>query len=236
MTRSIFIRLPILRSSRKANARCEPCSITFERSISRSDGESEKALAAFQRVLNIDPGEIDLATRVAYLLTQQGDYPRAIDILKDAVKAQPKEPEPYLQLAYIYAKYLKKMDPAIEYAEQAIKLAPNDIAGYQRLAEVQLAAREHKGAMRTLDRAAKVETNDPSYWTQLGKLYLALLSQPEKGLKPEELEKVNGVFRKALALAPGDASDPERCGRLFRRLAAGAGGDPALPAGAGASA
>lgn len=172
----------------------------------QDDGESEKALAAFQRVLNIDPGEIDLATRVAYLLTQQGDYPRAIDILKDAVKAQPKEPGPYLQLAYIYAKYLKKMDPAIDYAQQAVELAPNDIASYQRLAEVQLAARNRKGALRTLDRAARIETNDPSYWTQLGKLYLALLSEPEKSLKPEELEKVNGVFRKALTLAPGDAS------------------------------
>jgi tetratricopeptide (TPR) repeat protein len=172
----------------------------------QDEGESEKALAAFQRVLNIDPGEIDLATRVAYLLTQQGDYPRAIDILKDAVKAQPKEPGPYLQLAYIYAKYLRKMDPAIDYAQQAIRLAPNDIAGYQRLAEVQLSARNRSAAMRTLDHAARVETNDPSYWTQLGKLYLALLSQPEKNLKPAELEKVNAVFRKALALAPGDAS------------------------------
>ena len=108
----------------------------------QENGESEKALEAFERVLNIDPGEIDLATRVAFLLTQQGDYPRAIDILKDAVKAEPKEPGPYLQLAYIYAKYLKKMEPAIRYAEQAVTLAPNEIEGYQRLAEVQLAARQ----------------------------------------------------------------------------------------------
>ncbi len=51
-----------------------------------------------------------------------------------------------------------------------------------------------------------METNDPSFWTQLGKLYLALLAQPEKELKPDELQKVNTVFRKALALAPSDAS------------------------------
>jgi tetratricopeptide (TPR) repeat protein len=172
----------------------------------QENGESEKALEAFERVLSIDPGEIDLATRVAFLLTQQGDYPRAIDILKDAVKAQPKEPGPYLQLAYIYAKYLKKMEPAIRYAEQAVTLAPKEIEGYQRLAEVQLTARNRKGALQTLDRAARVETNVPSFWTQLGKLYLALIAQPEKNPKPEELQKINDVFRKALALAPGDAS------------------------------
>lgn len=172
----------------------------------QENGESEKALEAFERVLNIDPGEIDLATRVAFLLTQQGDYPRAIDILKDAVKAEPKEPGPYLQLAYIYAKYLKKMEPAIRYAEEAVTLAPDEIESYQRLAEVQLAARNQKGALQTLDRAARVETNVPSFWTQLGKLYLALIAQPNKKPESEELAKVNAVFRKALALAPGDAS------------------------------
>ena len=189
-------------SERKARALLD-----YVRALNLQDqGESEQALAAFERVLNIDPGEVDLATRVAYLLTQQGDYPRAIDILKDAVKAAPKEPGPYLQLAYIYAKYLKKLEPAIDYAQQAVKLAPDEIDGYQRLAEVQLAAHNQKAALRTLDRAGKVETNDPSFWTQLGKLYLALLAQPDKELKPEQLEKVNTVFRKALKLAPSDAS------------------------------
>lgn len=172
----------------------------------QDDGEGEKALEAFERVLAIDPGEINLATRVAFLLTQQGDYPRAIDILKDAVKAEPKEPGPYLQLAYIYAKYLKKTDPAIRYAEEAVKLSPDEIEGYQRLAEVQLTARNRKGALQTLDRAAKVTTNVPAFWTQLGKLYLALLAQGGKTPKPAELQKVNDVFRKALALAPSDAS------------------------------
>ena len=190
----------------KASARRGHCLITSQALDLQDNGESEQALAAFERVLNFDPGEIDLATRVAFLLTQQGDYPRAIDILKDAVKAQPKEPGPYLQLAYIYAKYLKKMDPATRYAQQAVALAPDEIEGYQRLAEVQLTARNRKGALQTLDRAAKVETNDPSFWTQLGKLYLALMAQPEKNPKPEELQKVNAVFRKALALAPNDAS------------------------------
>ena len=144
----------------------------------QENGESEKALAAFEKVLNIDPGEVDLATRVAFLLTGQGDYPRAIDILKDAVKAQPNDPEPFLQLAYIYAKYLKKTEPAIRYAKQAIVLAPTEIEGYQRLCEVQLTANDRKGALQTLDRAANVKTNDPSFWTRLGKLYLALIAQP----------------------------------------------------------
>ena len=72
--------------------------------------------APLDKTLALSAGIVVAVAVVAFLLTGQGDYPRAIDILKDAVKAQPNDPEPYLQLAYIYARYLKKMAPAIRYA------------------------------------------------------------------------------------------------------------------------
>jgi len=77
---------------------------------------------------------------VAALLTRDDDYPSAIDVLKDAVKVHPKAPEPYLELSFIYAKYLKKVDQAIEFANKAIALDPQKIDGYQRLFEIHLTA------------------------------------------------------------------------------------------------
>ena len=53
------------------------------------NGEMEKALEAYRQVLNVDPGQIELAVRVATLLTRDDDCPGAIDILKDAVKVHP---------------------------------------------------------------------------------------------------------------------------------------------------
>src|SRR4051812_47479903 len=99
------------------------------------NGELGKALTAYREVLNVDPGEADLACRVASLLTRQDDFPAAIDVLKDAVKATPTAAEPYLQLAFIYAKYLKKVDQALEYGNKAISLDPTNIDAYQRLYE-----------------------------------------------------------------------------------------------------
>ena len=66
------------------------------------NGEMDKALAAYRKVLDVDPGQIELAGRVASLLARQDDFPEAIDILKDAIKATPNAPEPLLQLAFIY--------------------------------------------------------------------------------------------------------------------------------------
>src|SRR5262245_31355996 len=88
------------------------------------NGEMDRALEAYRKVLNVDPGQSQLASRVAALLIEQDDFPQAIDVLKDAIKANPKDADPYQQLAYIYAKYLKKTDQAIDYANRGITLNP----------------------------------------------------------------------------------------------------------------
>ena len=118
------------------------------------NAEMENALAAYQRVLNFDPGLSELALRVAALLSRQEDFPRAIDVLKDAIKAKPKEAGPYLQLAFIYAKYLKKTDQAVKYANQAIVLDPLNFEAYQRLYEIEAGAGQPQKALMALDRAA----------------------------------------------------------------------------------
>lgn len=168
------------------------------------NAEMENALAAYQRVLNFDPGQAELALRVAALLSRQEDFPRAIDVLKDAIKAKPKEAGPYLQLAFIYAKYLKKMDQAVKYANQAIVLDPLNFEAYQRLYEIEAAAGEPQKALMALDRASNVKSDDPTFWIRLGKLYATIVFKTEP--KQEDLKRVNGFFEKAIARAGEDPS------------------------------
>jgi len=160
-------------------------------------GEIEKALEAYRKVLNVDPGQSELACRVAALLTRQDDFPQAIDVLKDAIKANAQAADPYLQLAFIYAKYLRKTDEAIEFANRGVALDPTNIEGYQRLYEIQLAAGDEKKALQSLDRAAKVKSDDSAFWIKLGKLYATLIFRPDAEPKPEELARVNEIFKKA---------------------------------------
>jgi tetratricopeptide (TPR) repeat protein len=168
------------------------------------NGEMDRALEAYRKVLNVDPGQSQLASRVAALLIEQDDFPQAIDVLKDAIKANPKDAEPYQQLAYIYAKYLKKTDQAIEYANRAITLNPGDIDGYQRLVEIEVAAGQEKKALEVLDRATKVRSNDANFWMRLGKLYVAVLFKSDSQPKPDELKRTNEIFKKAAEHAGDD--------------------------------
>ncbi|HVF70776.1 MAG TPA: tetratricopeptide repeat protein [Chthoniobacterales bacterium] len=168
------------------------------------NAEMDNALAAYEKVLTFDPGLSDLALRVASLLSRQGDYPRAIDVLKDAIKVKPKEPGPYLQLAFIYAKYLRKSEQAVKYANQAITLDPLNFEAYQRLYEIEAAAGQPQKALEALDRAANVKSEDPGFWIRLGKLYATIVFKSEP--KPDEIKRVNGFFERAVANAGEDST------------------------------
>ena len=168
------------------------------------NGEIDRALEAYRKVLNVDPGQSQLASRVAGLLIDQEDFPQAIDVLKDAVKANPNDAEPYQQLAFIYAKYLKKTDQAIDYANRAITLNPADIDGYQRLIEIEIAAGQEKKAIEVLDRATNVRSDDANFWLRLGKLYVALLFKSDSQPKPDELKRTNEIFKRAAERAGDD--------------------------------
>ena len=179
------------------------------------DGEMEKALEAYRQVLNVDPGQIELAVRVAALLTRDDDYPSAIDVLKDAVKVHPKAPEPYLELSFIYAKYLNKVDQAIEFANKAIALDPQKIDSYQRLFEIYLTAGDEKRALETLDRAAKMPNDDPTFWARLGRLYGSVILKPDAKPNPEQTARLNDVFEKAAAKGQNNAAVLKEVGDYF---------------------
>jgi len=179
------------------------------------NGEMEKAVEAYRQVLNVDPGQIELAVRVAALLTRDDDYPSAIDVLKDAIKVHSKAPEPYLELAFIYAKYLKKVGQAIEFANKAIALDPLKIDGYQRLFEIHLTAGDEKKAVETLDRAAKLPSDDPIFWARLGRLYGSVILKPDAKPVPEQIARLNDVFKRAAAKGQNDAAVLKEAGDYF---------------------
>ena len=64
---------------------------------------------------------------------RRNDASAGIQILKDTIKAAPKEPLPYVYLSQLYSKNLNKPDLALKYAEQALALAPDNFAAHMAL-------------------------------------------------------------------------------------------------------
>lgn len=179
------------------------------------NGELEKALEEYRQVLNVDPGQVELALRVAALLVRDDEYPDAIDVLKDAVKARPNAAEPYLQLAFIYAKYLRKTDQAVEFANKAIALNPQSIDGYQRLFEVRIASGDEKRALEALDRASKLQNADAPFWIKLGRLYSSVFLKPDAHPSPEQTARLNSIYRTAATKGQDDNAILKEAGDYF---------------------
>ncbi|MEP6937847.1 MAG: tetratricopeptide repeat protein [Chthoniobacterales bacterium] len=168
------------------------------------DGETEEALAAYRNVLNVDPGQAALATRVAALLGRDEDFPQAIDVLKDAIKANPKAVAPYLQLSFIYARFLKKTDQALKYANAALALDPQNVEAYQRLYDIYVDTGNPKKALGALEGAAQIQSSDPVFWTRLGKLYASIVTKDDAQPKPDEMRRLKEIFKRAADNAHDD--------------------------------
>jgi len=210
--------------------------------VSEDMAEPDRALDGYRRALALDPGHIDLALRVAYELAKRNDVPGGIQVLKDAVKAAPKDPRPLVYLSQFYAKHLKKPEAALKFAEQAVTIDPLQVAGYLALYELHAGMGQMKKAEEVIDRAEKVKSEDPKFWLQLGDLTTRLYLKEDGSSEPAHIERMNALYRRAAEFGRDDAVTQAKVGDYFvlsrqvkeavpfylSALKGGAGDDPAL--------
>jgi len=198
------------------NARKAEALATFAQALLSGDAaEKEKELEGYRKTLALDPGCTELAIQVAYELTKRNDAPGAIQVLKDAIKAKPKEPLPLVYLAQLYARQLKKPDLAQKYADQALALAPDDFQVHNALFEIQMAANQPQKAEEVLDRAAKSKTADPLYWIQLGDLSTRLYLKEDGSAEADQVQRMNAIYKKAADLGKNDPVALAKVGDYF---------------------
>jgi tetratricopeptide (TPR) repeat protein len=198
------------------NARKAEAMATFAQALLAGDAaEKEKELEGYRKTLALDPGCTELAVQVAYELTKRNDAAGAIQVLKDAVKAKPKEPLPLVYLAQLYAKQLKKPDLAQKYADQALALAPDDFQVHNALYEIQIAAGQPKKAEEVLDRASKSKSTDPHFWIQLGDLSTRLYLKEDGSSDAAQIQRMNAIYKRAGELGKDDATALAKVGDYF---------------------
>jgi tetratricopeptide (TPR) repeat protein len=183
--------------------------------LAEDDADTEKALARYRKVLELDPASADIAVKVALELARRNDVPGAIQVLKDTIKAAPKEVLPMILLSQLYAKQLKKPELALKYAEQALATEPQNSACYLAVFDLHMAASDPAKAEAVLDKGAKVGNTDGKFWAQLGKLYSRLYFKEDWSCLPEQQQKMNGIYRRAAELAGDDASILSEVGDYF---------------------
>ncbi len=177
--------------------------------------DADKAQDAYLKSLALDPANVDLSIKLAVEQLRRGDTPAAIGLLKDTIKAAPKKSQPYLALAYVYLKGLDKADQAQKYAAQALDVDPANISVYLYLKEIYTALNQPPKIVALLDRAAKVDTRDATFWAQLGGLYADFYLKGDGAKQPENLKKTTAIFQKALGLGANNLEVLNQTGKFF---------------------
>jgi tetratricopeptide (TPR) repeat protein len=183
------------------------------------DGDNDGALAAYTKALQLDPGaDPDLAIRVASEYANRDEIPNGIDVLKDLVKARPNEVQGLLALTDLYLRRLKKPYLAVSYAEQALKIAPNQLNTYQTLFEVYLALKRKKDAEAILLRAEKLNSNSPNFWLTLAGLGVRLYTNDKGVFASTHALLVQSCLEKAANLAGKNADTYSKIGDTYTQI------------------
>ncbi len=201
--------------SRANRRKADALAAFIEGAVAESTAETDKALAHYREVLNVDPGamvtspggeDLLLAVKVAYELARRGEVSEGIGVLKDSIKAVPDDPVAYLYLAQLYARYLRKPDLAQQYARKARDLDPASLDPYQTLFEIYLAENHPDKAQKTLDEAAEVKTEDAEFWAELGEMYRAFYQREGGKLDEAAMAKVDRVIARSLEFGEKDSA------------------------------
>jgi len=176
----------------------------------------KEAMDYFDTAIKLDPTNPEPYYSMANCCYATGDLDRMVQYYEAAAKVVPNDSTAhyYLGIAYTEAGQLEK---ALAAYEKAIELDPNNTQAREGLGRVLKQQGKLEEAMRQfqyeIDRCSKIiseNPNDPLAYNNLAKVYL------RNGL---ELDKAAELIRKALALAPDNAT----CLATDAQLAAAAG-------------
>lgn len=154
-------------------------------------GSISGAQALYRAILLLDPGYADAHYLLGRIEQDQGRNEEAIGHLRDALRANNKEPQFHRTLGEVFFT-LGHWDEAIAYFHNVVELDPSNFECWTNLGVACEKLGRIAEAARHFDRALEIRQNDPQALNNVG------MSLKDRGLVDEAL----ATFRKAHALAP----------------------------------
>lgn len=178
-----------------------------------------KAIASFQRVLTIAPGDPDAIRGMGNLYYDQQQYDRAAEQYEKYLTAKPDDPSVRTDLATTYL-YVGQVDRAIEAYKTVIGAHPEFLQAHFNLGLAYEAKGDRKQAMASLAKARSLAEDEPTR-TRIDKV----TAQLESGTASVP----GGAGANAAA---GNAAAPGSTGTVAQNVPSGtsAGGAHGLPA------
>lgn len=155
----------------------------------------------------------------------QGQWAEAVEIYKQALKANPAQAHLWERIADIRATQLKMPARAAEALREAVKYAPKDARLQHKLSQAYAAALDSPAALTAINRAVELEPNNTTYLRARGEVatwtgdYALALDSFERvlAISPQDAEALLGAARAASRSGKKDAAVPRYRAYLVQR-------------------
>lgn len=169
-------------------------------------GIMDNAVEKAQEALDLDPNRADVQRAVAYVREAQGNYSGAIEAYGRAVQLAPRETNLHIALGQNYRVLASLRDAtlwqnALQVFEQATKIDPTAVAGYDELGWTYYLTEDFRQAEKILEQAIKV---DPQAWSAHSHLAATYYAR-------RNYEEAATTFKKAIALMNQDFDADQYC-------------------------
>ena len=132
---------------------------------------------------------------------QRGDYPKAAEHLKEAIRIFPGRDKPYHNLAMVY-ELQGRLDEALTYYKKSLKLRPGDFRTYNNMAILYVRGGRYDEAIDYFQKAIKLSPATASTYNNLAVAYIKSgdinkAEQLARQLKDPQLYNQFGLFMSA---------------------------------------
>ncbi len=210
--------------------------------ILNGTGEYQKAQAAFQLALDLEPTNDDAYRGLAYSQEHLGQSESAEQTCLQAIKLRPQYWPGYNWLGDFYFRHARYAEAA-DMFRKLVALAPDSFVGYSNLGGIYLAMGEYAKAIPILERSGAIRPSGVALsnlasayfyqkrFTEAARTFEQAVKLDERNYEvwgylgaayywaPGEREKANGAFQKAVALAKEKLTVNGRDTQVLRQLA-----------------
>ena len=210
-----------LRLSRSNEDKAEALAHFTVGRIQENAGQTDQAVASYLKVLELQPDQLALSRKCAYLLARSGKQTEARELLEAALERNQSNAFPYIMLSEFLSTYHSNIqenkERSLALAREAVERFPNDPLTYEHLTKMYLTGNRKDDAQALLTRSLEQDNTDPDFWLRLGKV-ASRVWQVRLGGKGagKEIEMLNQFYGKASAHAAGNDAVLERSADFYK--------------------
>ncbi|MBN8587414.1 MAG: tetratricopeptide repeat protein [Rhodothermia bacterium] len=156
--------------------------------------DTQGALTAYRKAATLQPLFIEAQRKYANSLARSGDLDAAIGVIQKALQKNPVHfTDLWNNLGFLHMQK-QNYSAAVQALTKAVQLDPNHTKALVNLGGALILQQKPDAALTYLERAARVDAENPSIFGNMGYIYL------KKGQK----NKAKEMFQKVLRLNPND--------------------------------